>query len=97
MKKTFISIATMAALAATTPAYAGSVSIEYRDLDLTSAAGQKVLETRIDQAAREICGINQVRTGTRMQSADAKRCYAKAKQQATQHMATLVENERLGG
>lgn len=97
MKKTLIGIITLATLGAATPALAGSVAIEYRDLNLASVEGQKVLERRVDRAARQVCGMDRVRTGTRIRSPEAAQCYAQAKKQAFQQVSALVDEERLGG
>ncbi len=97
MKKSAIAIATMAALFATAPAQAGGTQIKYDDLNLASPEGQKVLERRIDQAARQICGMDEQRTGSRLPSRSAKQCFAKAKKSATAQMAAIVEDRRLGG
>ena len=42
------------------------LSIRYADLNLSSPAGQKRLETRIEVAVRDICDADYVPTGTRM-------------------------------
>lgn len=97
MKKILMSIATIATLGAATPALAESVVIEYRELNLASIEGQKVLERRVDRAARQVCGMNDLRTGTRIPTAEAAQCYAKAKKQAFQQISAMVDQERLGG
>lgn len=97
MKKTLISLAVIGALTATTPAFAENVSIEYQDLNLSSAAGQKVLANRIDRAARKVCGLDDQKSGSRIRSSKTRKCYEQAKRQATQQMAAIVDDERLGG
>ncbi|NMW32683.1 UrcA family protein [Altererythrobacter sp. RZ02] len=97
MKKTLISLATMAALAATTPAYAETKSVDYRDLNLASPQGQAALQKRLDHAAREVCGLNTKTLGTRIRSSDAQKCYIAAKKQAASQMTVVVNEERLGG
>lgn len=54
-----IALSTAAALlAVSAPAMAGvkNKQVQYRDLDLSSAAGQKRLETRIRSAVKSVCG-----------------------------------------
>ena len=71
--------------------------IVYRDLNLQTEEGQKVLAARIDQAAREICNVGDVATGTLIESRSQRACYEKAKKSATSQMASLIEDARRGG
>jgi UrcA family protein len=104
MKSAIIALAaigsTLAATGVAAPALAKTTQtmvVEYSDLNLASAKGQEVLERRIDQAAKVICGIGEVRTGTRTTSSDARQCYLAAKAGATKQFAALIEDNRLGG
>ena len=97
MKKTLISLAAIGALTATTPAFADNIAIEYRDLNLSTVEGQEALERRIDRAAREVCGIDDSMTGTRIRSSRSRECFAKVKKQASQQIAAILNEERLGG
>lgn len=97
MKTLIIALSAAGAVLAATPAAAGTMSIEYKDLNLGTVEGQQALERRIDEAARDVCGLDEASTGTRIQSRTAKRCYQDAKKQATQQFAALVEENRLGG
>ncbi|GAA4642284.1 hypothetical protein GCM10023115_04800 [Pontixanthobacter gangjinensis] len=97
MKKSLIALAAVGAMMSTTPAFAGNVQIQYDDLNLSSPAGQEALERRIDKAARDVCGLDQQRSGTRFPNRGAKKCFDNAKKQATQQMAAVVDEQRLGG
>ena len=98
MKRPLIALAAIATFGATAaPAYADSLSIPYRDLDLSTAEGQKALDRRIDVAAREFCAIDQQRTGTRIASSGSRRCYVETKRQAKQHFAAILDEQRGGG
>lgn len=104
MKSAIIALAaigsTLAATGAAAPALANTnetMVIEYSDLNLGTAEGQEVLERRIDQAARDICGVDDVRTGTRIRSTDSKKCYREAKAGATKQFAAMIRDQRLGG
>ena len=97
MKKTIIAIAALATTAVATPALAGQMQVKYSDLNLATPEGQERLERRIDRAAREICEVDTVRTGTRVRSASARSCYIAAKKSAQQQFAQLVDEARLGG
>ena len=85
-----------------TPAFAGpanvpSTSVSYDGLDLATVEGQKILDARIDAAARSICRVDDVRTGTRLKSSESRACYAKARASAKKQVASAVAERRLGG
>lgn len=64
-----LAIASAVALAFAAPAFAQSQPEErvvtYGDLDLNSRAGADALIRRIDNAAEQVCGVNDGRTSTR--------------------------------
>lgn len=84
-----LTIAAAATLVAT-PAFAESVQVEYKDLDLSSDAGRATLQTRIESAAREVCGLRQTTTGTRMPMGKAKKCYNEVMADMNQSFAGLL-------
>ena len=96
MKKTLTALA-IAAFALPASAQTASFEVEYRDLDLASAHGQKTLEERIDVAARKACRYSRHETGSRMRSADTRRCYLEAKASATKKFAAVKEQRANGG
>ena len=73
------------------------VAIKTSDLDLNDPRGQQTLDRRIDHAARAICGMNGVRTGTRLASDDAKACYQQAVRTTRAQVAEVAANARRGG
>ncbi len=91
------------ALFATTPALAAaltetaSVSVRHADLDLTTPAGQEVLERRIDTAARRLCRVGEVTTGTRIASPESAECYRKAKRSVHDAVTAAITSNRRGG
>lgn len=101
MKRTIIAFAalgsTLALAGTAAPALAEAMVVQYSDLDLGSAEGQKVLKLRIDNAARQVCGLDQGNTGTRLRSAEATKCYREAKAKASAQFAVLVDAKRQGG
>ena len=97
MKKSLIALSAIGMVFTATPAFAGGVEVEYRDLNLANAAGQQALERRIDRAAKEVCELNTVKTGSRLISADARQCYREAKKQAKRQLASNVDRKQLGG
>ncbi|KHK89624.1 UrcA family protein [Novosphingobium malaysiense] len=88
------------------PAMAGAgdaskVRVEYKDLDLTTADGQRTLERRLDAAARNACGYETRVTGSNLPSMHARQCYRQAKSRAKDVMASAIDkatsDARLGG
>ena len=84
------------------PAFAGPAdlpteSVSTAGLDLNTAEGQRMLDERIERAAREVCQVDYVRTGTRIRSTEARKCVAKARASAQRQMATIAESQRRGG
>lgn len=79
------------------PALAAPVAVQYDDLDLTTASGQKTLDRRLDSAAREACGYDRMTTGSRLRSSEAAACYRETKSQMKEKVAALVSNANLGG
>ncbi|MBD3729831.1 MAG: UrcA family protein [Sphingomonadales bacterium] len=97
LTRSLAAAAMIGSIALAGPAYAETMSIQYKDLNLATAKGQKILEARIDQAAREVCGANDLRTGTRVRSAAERACVADAKAKAKEQFAALIEDKQLGG
>jgi len=86
--------AALAALAVAAPAAAQSaVAVRYSDLDLSTTAGQAQLERRIHNAAREVCGMNEVTVGTRLNSTASQRCLAETKTRLHDQVAATIARE----
>ncbi|MBU0670424.1 MAG: UrcA family protein [Alphaproteobacteria bacterium] len=79
------------------PALARDVTVKYDDLALSTPAGQRVLDQRIDAAARKVCEADTTATGTRIRNSDARRCMEEAKRQVNRQIAAVLEQQRLGG
>lgn len=98
MKRPLVVLAAVAAFGATAaPAYADTLSIPYRDLDLSTAEGQKALDRRIDGAVREFCALDQQLTGTRIATRESRKCYAETRRQADKQFAAIMDEQRVGG
>jgi UrcA family protein len=82
-----------AALVAGPQAAAQDLVIPYEDLDLSTAKGQKALDRRIESAAREYCGANEVQTGTRVKPTGVSQCIKDTRAAARQQMASLVDKQ----
>lgn len=101
MKTPLLAFATAATLMAGTPALAQQsgqdLVVSYADLDLSTKAGQRTLDKRIDAAAKKFCGVGEQTTGTRLRSPMATKCYREAKRLATQEFAAIVADAGRGG
>ena len=67
-----------------------TAGITYSDLNLASAQGQQQLDRRIDSAARAMCGITDIRTGTILQGSKQRQCYEQAKATAHKQVAEQI-------
>jgi UrcA family protein len=74
-----------------------AAAIGFADLNLATEAGQKALEVRIERTARRICGMDEVRTGTIMQSRAATQCYRQALRNTRERVAQAVRQSQQGG
>lgn len=102
MKVLAITAATIGLAVSATPAFAGDSELPTQvistdGLDLDTAEGQRLLDERINRAAREVCQIDQTRTGTRIRSMAARDCLAKATASAKRQVAAMAATEQRGG
>lgn len=101
MKTPLIALAAATLALTGAPAFAGEkgadMVVQYQDLDLSNTKGQKTLERRIDAAAKKFCRVNTQRSGTRISSTQADKCFREAKRLARQQFAQIVDDARLGG
>jgi UrcA family protein len=93
MKTPLIALAAFATLLAA-PAFAESITVQYKDLDLSTEAGQKELDSRIDSAARKVCDYYKTTTGTRIPDKEARDCVAEAKKKIEKRIAALTEKDK---
>jgi len=102
MKILAIAAATLSLAVSASPALAGpddlpTQTISTAGLDLNTPEGQRMLDQRIERAARSVCQVDDVPTGSRIRSMAARECLAKARASAQRQMASIVENQRRGG
>ena len=99
-------IAAAAALALSgTAAHAGSTAkatqkaqaVQIADLDLSTGEGRAELKTRLNQAAREVCGMADKTTGSRVASKEARKCLRETQDRMMTQFAHLLEDESRGG
>lgn len=95
--RSFIVPIALASLAAPLAAEPMQFKIEHRDLNLSTAEGQKALDRRIDRAARQACGVDSRSTGTRIRSREARECYRDLKAQAYKQFAARFGEQVKGG
>jgi UrcA family protein len=87
-----------AALATPALADTPTASIRTSDLNLATAQGQEQLDRRIDTAARAMCGIADIRTGTILQGNKQKQCFEQARVTARRQVAAqIAHNDASGG
>lgn len=98
MKTPLLALAAgLAALAPLPAAAQQTATVEHRDLDLATPEGQATLDQRINKAARQVCGLDQARTGTRLAPLKDTKCYRQAKAQVKQQVAAAIAAKQLGG
>ena len=96
MKKIAIAAALFGAATIAHPALADSgekkgIYVQHDDLDLSSEKGREIFERRVEKAARKVCGMDGIRTGTRIRSQEAKDCYAQASKAARAKVAAVLD------
>lgn len=103
MKKLTLALtaAAVTLTSAAAPAFAGEVvrkttTVSYKGLDLNTIEGQKLLEQRVEIAARRVCDYNARPTATH-QRREARNCLAKARANAREQVAAIIEDQRRGG
>jgi UrcA family protein len=87
-------VAVPAAAAAEQPP---SIAVHYTDLDLTSAAGQKQLDRRLERAAREVCRMNETVVGSHLRPSHSVECYREARRNIDREFAELVSRKAAAG
>lgn len=78
-------------------AFAATMEVNYKDLDLATSTGQQQLQSRIEKAARSVCTVKSPATGTHLTSRVDRDCYRQAVAQVRDQVASAVDNSRLGG
>jgi len=96
IQSTVLALAAAAALAApVVPAAAKETrtQVTYNDLDLSTEAGRTALAGRLDQAAKNLCGVREDNSGSRY----ARDCYKRNTQYIDQQVAAIVRQQAAGG
>jgi UrcA family protein len=97
MKAPLIAFAAVfGATLAAQPALAESVTVQYKDLDLSTQAGQKELDRRIDGAAKQLCSADEPLVGSRIPAKEVRDCIADARKKLEKRVATLTDKKVAG-
>lgn len=78
---------------ASQPAFAKSVEVPYRDLNLSTPEGQQALDSRMRAAAREVCEITSGRSTIHEMVAE-RECYDDALSSARKAVADVTPAHR---
>ena len=100
MNKGFAAMAALGLVATAAPAKAQEgtdIIVTYDDLDLDTTKGQKELDRRIEKAARQVCGLDRQRTGTRIGDHKATECLAYARNSTREYVAAAIASAGKGG
>lgn len=73
-----------------------SVEVHYNDLDLTTTEGAKELDRRLGKAAKSVCQIDVISTGTRIASSSARACYRETLKHLESRVAAVVAKKERG-
>ncbi|MFN3863796.1 MAG: UrcA family protein [Erythrobacter sp.] len=74
-----------------------TMRVKTSDLNLATAAGQTVLDQRIEAAVRTVCRVTNPNTGARVMNHSTRACLAKARAEARQQIAMLKSVRQRGG
>ena len=98
MKFPTLTLAAAALLAVPAAAMAASSAVElrYDDLDLSTTKGMDELNKRADDAARQACSANSIRTGTILRSKAERQCYQETRARLNELVASLGEHKQRG-
>lgn len=70
-----------------------TMRVQTSDLDLSTEAGARQFDRRVQRAAREVCGLSEIRTGSRITSSDAQDCYDNAVRTARVQFASAATRQ----
>ncbi len=99
LARSFAAIGLAATVAIAQPAIAGTnpvvAHVNYADLALTTPEGQKTLQTRLNEAARQVCRFDS--QGRLKTSRQENACYRETRQKVSVQMASVIRDNLLGG
>ncbi len=74
-----------------------TAGVVYRDLDLATVEGRAELDRRIDNAAREACGVRERLVGSNIMTRESRECYRNAKRDLERHFAQMLDTRSRAG
>lgn len=74
-----------------------TIGVTYQDLDLATDAGRAELQRRIDNAARQVCGMNERAVGSNIVTRESRECYRSAKRDLDRNFARIVADRTRAG
>lgn len=74
-----------------------TTGVTYQDLDLATEAGRTELDRRIDNAARQVCGMHERSVGSNIVTRESRECYRSAKRELDRHFAQVLANQARAG
>jgi UrcA family protein len=102
MKSFVLAAAALGLVSTTAPAFADqrermTIKVELDDINLGTAAGQKVLDQRIERAVRTVCRTNDLTTGSRVLTQEKRDCLVRARAEAREKVAVVMGDLQRGG
>ena len=65
--------------------------VRYADLDLSTERGLDTLKSRLDRAARDVCGMDIKASGTLLPSREARGCYVETRANFEREIAAAAD------
>lgn len=100
LKSAFLAFAATLALASPTLAQerdTRTTGVTYQDLDLSTEQGRAELAQRIDDAAKQVCGMGERSLGSNIVTRESRSCYRDAKRQLERHFAEVIAQQGHAG
>jgi UrcA family protein len=94
-----ITAAALAAATIATPALAerdtevSVATVRYSDLDLSTERGLNTLQNRLENAAREVCGMNERFSGSQIPAGESRKCYVDTLKSFEREIANVAERQ----
>lgn len=74
-----------------------TTGVTHQDLDLSTEQGRTELNRRIDNAAKQVCGMNERSLGSNIATRESRTCYRAAKRDLERHFAQVLAEPGTAG
>jgi len=74
-----------------------TTGVTHQDLDLSTEQGRAELNRRIDDAAKQVCGMNERSLGSNIATRESRECYRTAKRDLERHFAEVLAERGSAG